>query len=152
MFDYISDNTPLDIIRKYSDAVWKFVNKENKMSFLDAEIVNRKLTSYLLGLEVKEETNFDLVEYVDEEDSEDLEVLFSLYEQYVIYDIYKLTGISLTEYRTLNAREKNVLLEYVFYKTDLLNLSMSDAEDELDKLQENNNQDFTDDLYRHSRF
>ena len=119
----------------------KDVLKNNgKNSFLNAVIINDKVTNIIMGHPVTSE-NFDVVSFDKSKDLTLTDSFFTLFEQYVRMGIHELTGVTYTEFKKMTVIEKDIFLEYVDFKlstTDLVNEEIK----ELENINNSNNNPF----------
>ena len=112
-------------------------------SYLDAEILKRKIYRALVGEPLNSEDNFDIVNYSKTEDTKLVDSMFTLIEQYINLDIYKQTGISYTEYKNMTPLEKNIMLDFLTYKIEVEDFdykeSMKSRKEEDNSLNKSNN-------------
>ena len=130
----------LSVIKNYVEKVIEVTPKnQQQLSYLDAEILNRKITNLLLNRYVSTDNNLDTVSYDVRNDTIVLDSIFDLFEQYIKLDIYKLTGITYTEFKKMSSTEKKVFMEYVDYKVSLINLETDDVSNQLDQESQQHN-------------
>ena len=123
--------TPTEVIETYVEMASKVVIPHMRYSYVDADIINRKITRALLGLSLTKETNLDTITYDTRGDTTLTNSLFQLFELYIRTDIRKMTGITYTEFKELSMIEKELLLEYVGFKVDVTDIDATTISDEL---------------------
>ena len=134
---------PLEIISNYLSYVKKVLTTKHNYSYLDAEILNKKITNMILGYKVNSNDNLDTVTYLKHNDTFNIENVFELYENFVRFNINKLTGITYTEYKQMTKKEQTILLEYISLKNDTDNIDAEIVEQTMDH-QENQNKKLYD--------
>lgn len=134
---------PLEIISNYLSYVKKVLTTKHNYSYLDAEILNKKITNMILGYKVNSNDNLDTVTYLKHNDTFNIENVFELYENFVRFNINKLTGITYTEYKQMTKKEQTILLEYISLKNDTDNIDAELIEKSMDQ-QENQNKKLYD--------
>ena len=112
----------LQVISTYVKKAREVVTVGSKYSYIDADIINRKITRVLLGLSITSDTNFDTVTYDTKWNPNVTDSLFQLFELYTRTDIHKLAGITYTEFKNMSVLERDLLLEYVGFKVDVTDL------------------------------
>ncbi len=130
---------PVDIIKSYLKQL-TLVTPENapKYSYIDATIINKKVSRLLLNLPVNSENNFDVITAGDSSDTFLTSTLFTLYEEFIRLDIFKITGISYSEYKQLTMIERELILLHVELKIDVNNI---DSNEITNNLETNNGND-----------
>lgn len=116
----------------YIKTVKKVLKNNGKNSYLNAVIINDKITNIIMGNPVSED-NFDIVSFNNTKDLTLTESFFTLFEQYVRMGIYELTGVTYTEFKNMTVLESNIFLEYVDFKlsvTGIINTDVKDLEEE----------------------
>lgn len=116
----------------YIKTVKKVLKNNGKNSYLNAVIINDKITNIIMGNPVSED-NFDIVSFNNTKDLTLTESFFMLFEQYVRMGIYELTGVTYTEFKNMTVLESNIFLEYVDFKlsvTDIINTDVKGLEEE----------------------
>jgi len=129
------DLNPLEVFRNYLSHVKKMLPKKIHCSYLDAEILNKKITNVILGYKVSNIDNLDTVKYSKNFESFNIANTFELFENFIRLDIYKTTGISYTEFMNMTRKEQMLMLEYLDLKNDTDNVDATLVEAEI----ENNN-------------
>lgn len=135
------DLNPLEIFRNYLSHVKKMLPKKIHCSYLDAEILNKKITNVILGYKVSSIDNLDTVRYSKNFESFNIANTFELFENFIRLDIYKTTGISYTEFKSMTKKEQMLMLEYLDLKNDTDNVDATLIEAEMESKNNNNNND-----------
>ena len=133
----------MEVISNYLSYVKKVLTTKHNYSYLDAEILNKKITNMILGYKVNSNDNLDTVTYLKHNDTFNIQNVFELYENFVRFNINKLTGITYTEYKQMTKKEQTILLEYISLKNDTDNIDAEIVEQTMDH-QENQNKKLYD--------
>ena len=139
----LMEMSPLEVISNYLSYVKKVLTTKHNYSYLDAEILNKKITNMILGYKVNSNDNLDTVTYLKHNDTFNIQNVFELYENFVRFNINKLTGITYTEYKQMTKKEQTILLEYISLKNDTDNIDAEIVEQTMDH-QENQNKKLYD--------
>ena len=133
--------SPIDIISNYLSKLKEVLRTERTHSFLNAEILNRKIGNLLLGFRVNPNDNLDTVTFYKNNDTFIIDDTFRLYENYIRLNIHKITGVTLSEFKSMTRKEQELFLEYVSFKIDSENIDAELIEEsisEYDKTNPNN--------------
>lgn len=116
---YLSNTETID---DYVTTLYKVVTSVGKRTFLNADIINSKITNIILGIRSKDST-FDTIEFSNSTDTTLTNSLFELFEIYVRMNVYETTGITYTEFKNMSIIEKETLNNYLEFKLETLNLT-----------------------------
>jgi len=114
---------------RYINTLKKVVPKNTDLSYLNAEIINLKVTNILLKQPVNKNNNLDTVSYSESNNIYLTENFFTIYETFIRTNIYELTGIGYTEFKELSILERETMLKYLNFKLDTMNLDVEELTD-----------------------
>lgn len=121
------------IIKEYVGLVQQLLIPNKRYSYLDAVVINKKITNILFGRNISKTDNLDTVRYEERNNPYYIDSIFTLMDQYIDLEIHKLTGITYTEYKHMTPLEKNLILEHIKYKTLVSNLEYEEASKEMNE-------------------
>lgn len=133
--------SPIFVINKYLEKISELVKPNIKYSYLDADIINRKITNILLKLPVDSSDNFDTISYSERGNTNNTKRFIQFFELYINLEVYKHTGISYSEFKEMSILEMETCIEFVSYKTSILNI------DVLENIDDTNIPNFNEGLY-----
>ena len=120
--------SPTKIISNYLSKLKEAIKTERTHSYLNAEVLNRKISNLLFGFRVNPNDNLDVVTYYRNNDVNNTSRLFRLYENYIRLNIHKITGVTLSEFKSMTRKEQEIFLDYVSFKIDSENIDAELAE------------------------
>jgi len=113
-------------VNRYLKTLREVLKSTNKKSFLNAEIINRKITNIMLKLPVNGTDNLDVVEFSNRGNPFTTNSFMELFEVYIRMNVYESTGIDYNTFKNMTVVEQEMMKVYLGFKLDVLNIDVVD--------------------------
>jgi len=114
-------------VTRYLRTLREVLKSTNKKSFLNAEIINRKITNIMLKLPVNGTDNLDVIEYSNRGNPFITNNFMELFEVFIRMNVYETTGIDYNTFKNMTIVEQEMMKTYLGFKLDVLNIDVVDV-------------------------
>lgn len=119
IFSSLINKERTEVVNNYLSVASSLTVVSKELTYLDADIINKKITNRIYGLDIKNTDAFDTVTYNKQESAVINDNLFSLIGQYIQYNVYENTGIDYHSFKSMTVIEKDIMLRYLKHKNDV---------------------------------